>query len=80
MFRSGAIRHSESEWKKNSDDENAKMTTDVILEWRNLNLTIAKSEFNIWKCRVNREEKRILDNGIHVFFFPYIFALKLKFG
>lgn len=43
------------------------MTTDVILEWRNLNLIIEKREFNYWKCRTNNEEKRILDNG-KVFF------------
>lgn len=49
------------------------MTTDVILEWRNLNLIIEKREFNYWKCRSNIEEKRILDNG------KAILDLKKKF-
>lgn len=40
------------------------MTTNVILEWRNLNLIIEKREFNFWKCRTIHEEKRILENGI----------------
>lgn len=39
------------------------MTTNVILEWRNLDLTIRKSEFSILKCRKQVEEKQILDNG-----------------
>lgn len=39
------------------------MTAPVILEWRNLNLTIEKRELNISKCEKHVEERRILENG-----------------
>lgn len=41
-----------------------KMCASVILEWKNLNLTIKKHEFKFSKCATQVEEKRILENGI----------------
>lgn len=51
--------------RKISENENRMKMTDaqVILEWRNLNLTIEKREFSYLKCSTKFEEKRILDNG-----------------
>lgn len=43
------------------------MSTNVILEWRNLNLTIEKCEFSILKCRKTVEKNQILDNGNELF-------------
>lgn len=40
------------------------MGTPVVLEWRNLNLTIEKSEFKYLKCSKRVEKKTILENGI----------------
>lgn len=35
------------------------------LEWKNINLQIEKSKFNLWKLKKNREEKVILNDGMH---------------
>lgn len=43
-----------------------KMNSSVVLEWRNLNLTIEKREFSYLKWQTNVEEKRILENGMKV--------------
>lgn len=40
------------------------MDTGVVLEWKNLNLTLEQREFSYLKCRDKVEEKRILDNGM----------------
>lgn len=40
------------------------MATGVVLEWRNLNLTVEQREFSYLKCRDKVEEKCILDNGM----------------
>lgn len=39
------------------------MSASVVLEWRNLNLTIKKREFKWSKSATQIEEKCILDNG-----------------
>lgn len=39
------------------------MTAPVILEWRNLNLIIKKSDLKFSKCKRQVEERHILDNG-----------------
>lgn len=40
-----------------------KMSAPVILEWRNLNLTIKKREFKFLKCETQTKESRIIENG-----------------
>lgn len=45
------------------------MTTNVVLEWKNLNLTIEKKEYNFLKCKIETEQKRILDNGMEILLF-----------
>lgn len=34
------------------------------LEWKNINLQIEKSKFNLWKLKKQREEKVILNDGM----------------
>lgn len=35
----------------------------VCLEWKNLNLSVQKSEYDFWKCKRRIEDKKILSNG-----------------
>lgn len=62
-------------WNKNIG---VKMSASVVLEWRNLNLTFEKREFEFSKFNTTVEEKRILDNGMRFSMFaPYFYSENL---